>query len=79
MFLWSMALAWTLGIVLDAVGRDWLTVTLANLGGFASLVAVAALASVVQAQPWRQRRGVRHGRRHEQDRRPAITPQAPGE
>ena len=66
-FMWSMALAWTLGMVLDAVGRDWLTVTLANLGGFATLVAVAALASVVKAQPWRQReRRVGHGRRHEE-------------
>jgi hypothetical protein len=82
-FMWSMALAWTLGMVLDTVGRDWLTVTLANLGGFATLVAVAALASVVKAQPWRQReRRVGHGRRHEGARTGGspITPQlTPGE
>ena len=64
-FLWSMSLAWALGMVLDEVGRDWLTVPLANLFGFASLVAVAALAGYVRAQPWRQRDGrVRHGHRH---------------
>ncbi len=53
-FLWSMALAFALGMVLDALGRTALTVTLANLGGFASLIAVAALASLVKAQPWRR-------------------------
>ena len=70
-------------IVLDAVGRNWLTVPLANLGGFATLVAVAALASAVKAQPWRQREGrVRHGRPHEEAGvgTSAITPQlTPGE
>jgi hypothetical protein len=83
-FMGSMALAWALGMVLDAVGRDWLTVTLANLGGFATLVAVAALASVVKAQPWRQREGrARHGdRQHKETRagRTTIAPElAPGE
>ena len=56
-FLWSMALAWALGMALDAVGRSWVTVPLANLLGFASLIGIAALASVVRAQPWRQREG----------------------
>ena len=56
-FLWSMSLAFALGMVLDALGRSWLTVGLANLGGFASLVAVAALARLMRAQPWRQREG----------------------
>jgi len=61
-FLWSMALAFALGMVLDEVGRDRLTVPLANLGGFASLVTVAALADLVKAQPWRRREArVRHG------------------
>ncbi len=64
-FLWSMALAFVLGMVLDAVGRSWVTVGLANLGGFATLVAVAALARFVRAQPWRQREGrVRHASGH---------------
>ena len=56
-FLWSMSLAFALGIVLDEIGRSWITVGLANLGGFASLVAVAALARLMRAQPWRQREG----------------------
>jgi hypothetical protein len=66
-FLWSMALAFVGGMLLDQVGRDALTVTLANLSGFASLIAVAALASLVRTQPWRQRGDggaaarVRHG------------------
>jgi hypothetical protein len=83
-FMWSMTLAWTLGMVLDAVGRDWLTVTLANLGGFVTLVAVAALASLVKAQPWRQRESrVRHADRRYQEAgagRTTIAPElAPGE
>jgi len=31
-------------MVLDVTGRDWLTTTVANLAGFAGLVAVARLA-----------------------------------
>ena len=54
-FLWSMALAFVCGMALDTVGRTWLTVTMANIGGFATLVAVAALARLMRAQPWRQR------------------------
>ena len=56
-FLWSMAFAFVLGMVLDRVGRDWPAVSLANFVGFATLVAVAALARLVRAQPWRQREG----------------------
>lgn len=56
-FLWSMVLAFVIGMVLDGVGRNWLTVSLANLGGFVTLVAVAALARYVRAQPWRQKEG----------------------
>jgi hypothetical protein len=71
-FLWSMALAFALGMVLDAVGRSWITVPLANLGGFASLIAVAALAGYVKAQPWRRREGrVRHGHPREAEREAA--------
>lgn len=62
-FLWSMAFAFTCGMALDTVGRTAATTTLANLLGFASLIAVAALARLVRTQPWRQRPGrVPHGR-----------------
>lgn len=54
-FLWSMTLAFLLGMVLDEVGRTALTVGAANLGGFASLIAVAATARQVKTQPWRRR------------------------
>jgi hypothetical protein len=71
-FLWSMSLAFALGIVLDELGRSWLTVGFANLGGFASLVAVAALARLMRAQPWRQREGrVRQGHPYQA---PALAP-----
>ena len=85
-FLWSMALAFALGMVLDVVGRSRITVPLANLGGFASLIAVAALAGHIKAQPWRRREGrVRHGHPREAEREaapgaPALAPHlSPGE
>ncbi|MFO1037369.1 MAG: OpgC domain-containing protein [Geminicoccaceae bacterium] len=56
-FLWSMAFAWTMGILLDQIGRNALTITAANLIGFASLVGVAYLAGFVKEQPWRRREG----------------------
>lgn len=43
-FMASIALAWSLGMVLDVTGRDWLTITAANLVGLAGLIAVARLA-----------------------------------
>lgn len=43
-FMASIALAWSLGMVLDVTGRDWLTTTAANLVGLAGLIAVARLA-----------------------------------
>jgi hypothetical protein len=73
-FLWSMSLAFALGILLDTVGRDWLTVVAANLGGFATLVAIAALARLVRSQPWRQREGrVRQAQGHH-GVQPALAP-----
>jgi hypothetical protein len=56
-FLWSMSLAFAMGIALDQYGRTWLTVSVMHLVGFASLIGVAALARLVRAQPWRQREG----------------------
>ena len=55
-FLWSMAFAQVLGMALDQTGRGPLAVAAANLLGLASLVAVAALARLMKAQPWRQQR-----------------------
>ena len=64
-FLWSMAIAFVIGMVLDEVGRTWLTIAGANLGGFGTLVLVAALARYVRAQPWRQKEGRgRHAHAH---------------
>lgn len=77
-FLWSMTLAWTLGMVLDTVGRNPLNVTAANLGGFVTLIGVAALARFVRSQPWRQREGrVRQGHWHPAP--PAAPLLTPGE
>ena len=73
-FLWSMSLAFTMGIVLDQVGRTWITIPLMHLVGFASLIGVAALARLVRAQPWRQREG-----RQRQGHAFAAPALAPGE
>lgn len=43
-FMASIALAWSLGMVLDATGRGLLATSLANLIGFAGLIGVATLA-----------------------------------
>lgn len=50
-FLASLALALFAGMVLDVVGRDALTVTLANLGGILAIWAVARLVRAVKAKP----------------------------
>lgn len=52
-FLSSMAIARLAGIWLDAVGRDALTVAMANLVGLASVFAVAYLVSWYKREPWR--------------------------
>jgi hypothetical protein len=48
-FMASIALAWALGMVLDEIGRTFLTTTLANLAGFAGLIFVALLAKRYKA------------------------------
>jgi hypothetical protein len=53
-FLTSMALAWILTIALDQLGRDPLTVALANIVGLATIVAVAYLVGWYKSEPWRR-------------------------
>ena len=49
----SMVLARILGAVLDLTGRGFLPTLAINLAGFALIVAVAELATVIKRQPWR--------------------------
>ncbi|MBV9077438.1 MAG: OpgC domain-containing protein [Methylobacteriaceae bacterium] len=51
-FLAGLWLAQVLGVVLDVVGRNAVTVALANLGGCALLVLVAALVEWFKGSPW---------------------------
>ncbi|MEM8664577.1 MAG: OpgC domain-containing protein [Pseudomonadota bacterium] len=53
-FLASMVLAQAMGAALDVSGRNALTVTAANVGGFLILIAVAYIAAYFKAQPWRR-------------------------
>jgi hypothetical protein len=48
-FMASTALAWSLGMVLDVTGRGLLATSLANLIGFAGIIAVAALARLYKS------------------------------
>jgi hypothetical protein len=57
-FLWSMFFAQLLGMALDRLGRDPLTMLAANSLGFLSLVTVAHLARLMRSQPWHHRRTV---------------------
>lgn len=60
-FLSSIAIAWTLGILLDVSGRTMATVAAANIAGLSLLVAVAYLVSWFKKQPWKERApAVRH-------------------
>jgi hypothetical protein len=54
-FVFSMGAGRLLGVGLDVAGRTLVTMTLANLAGFASLVAVAHLGAWVKSEPWRDR------------------------
>jgi hypothetical protein len=53
-FLASMALAQTAGMVLDVTGRTMLTTALVNVSGFVLLVAVAYSVAWFKSQPWRK-------------------------
>jgi hypothetical protein len=55
-FLASLPIAWSLGIWLDGVGRDGLTVALANVAGLAGILVTAWLAAAFKRQPWREPR-----------------------
>lgn len=54
-FLSSIAIAWTLGILLDVIGRDAPHVAAANLVGLASLFAIAYVVAWFKRQPWKER------------------------
>ncbi len=53
-FLAGLVTAQLLGVVLDRVGRTELSMALANLGGFAVLIAVAVMVSWFKSPPWKK-------------------------
>lgn len=55
-FVTSMLIAVLVGMALDVVGRNALTMTLANLWGFAVLIMVARVASHFKSTPWARAR-----------------------
>jgi hypothetical protein len=55
-FVFSMFLARLSGFVMDQIGRTTLSMTLANLAGFAALIAVAYIVAWFKGQPWRAAR-----------------------
>ena len=55
-FVFSMFFARLSGFVMDQIGRGTWSMTLANLVGFAALIAVAYTVSWFKAQPWRAAR-----------------------
>ena len=55
-FVFSMAVARIIGFVLDQTGRSVGTVAIANLTGFAMLIAVAYTVGWFKSQPWRSKR-----------------------
>lgn len=52
-FLVSVPLAWSMGMMLDVFGRGPLALLLVNLGGLATAIAVAAATAWFKSQPWR--------------------------
>ena len=55
-FVFSMALARLIGFSLDQLGRNIITMTLANLTGFVLLILVAYSVAWFRGQPWRNKR-----------------------
>ena len=56
-FIASMYLARLLGVLLDVLGRTYLTMIFVNLLGFALLIGVAYGAGWFKSHPWRKRQG----------------------
>ena len=54
-FVFSMAAARLIGVFLDEFGRDFATVLIANLFGFAMLIGVAYLAAWFKLHPWKSK------------------------
>ena len=52
-FVTSMILARFMGVVFDVYGKDFMVMTLTNLGGFAILIAVAYFMSWIKGSPWK--------------------------
>ncbi|NVO55791.1 OpgC domain-containing protein [Rhodobacteraceae bacterium B1Z28] len=55
-FVFSMAAARLIGVVLDQTGRDVASVLVANLIGFAMIIAVAYLAAWFKSHPWKSKK-----------------------
>lgn len=60
-FLMSLVLAQSLGILRDALGRTPLNHALANLVGFAGLIATAYTVAWFKSQPWKREKSVAKG------------------
>jgi hypothetical protein len=60
-FLWSMCIAQVLGMVLDQIGRNPLTILSVNGLGLLSLTGVARLAWLMKSPPWHHHRNRAHG------------------
>lgn len=58
-FMASIVLSMACGVVLDLIGRSWLTVSLINIAGCAILVGVAYTAAYFKSAPWQAARHVR--------------------
>ncbi|MEX0350291.1 MAG: OpgC family protein [Paracoccaceae bacterium] len=54
-FVFSMAAARLIGVFLDTAGRNFASVTAANLIGFAMLIGVAYVAAWFKSQPWKSK------------------------